>query len=150
VGELHRPAVGEGESAGHDASRNEGGRAAGRRRNCLHPSDRGRGGQPDRESPTGIHRTGARVRSAGEPFGRSRVSAVTPYGTAGPGSMIAGRRSAFIHSGEVMRTVLAVVGLGLALALTAQAQDGPVTIKLKKLGPGEKSRETKTETGSTK
>jgi hypothetical protein len=49
-----------------------------------------------------------------------------------------------------MRTVLAVVGLGLVLALTAHAQDGPVTIKLKKLGPGEKSRETKTESGTTK
>jgi hypothetical protein len=49
-----------------------------------------------------------------------------------------------------MRRVIAVVGLGLALSLTARAQDGPVTIKLKKLGPGESSRETKSEKGTTK
>jgi hypothetical protein len=49
-----------------------------------------------------------------------------------------------------MRRVIAAVGLGLLVALTAGAQDGPVTIKLKKAGPGVVTRETKTEKATNK
>jgi hypothetical protein len=49
-----------------------------------------------------------------------------------------------------MRRVTAALGLALVLAVTVRADDGPVTIKLKKSGPGETSRETLTEKEANK
>ena len=48
-----------------------------------------------------------------------------------------------------MRHFLAILVVGLA-AVTLRADDGPVTIKIKQPGPGEKVKETKTETTSQK
>ena len=48
-----------------------------------------------------------------------------------------------------MRRTLAILVVGLA-AVTLRADDGPVTIKVKKAGPGDRVKETKTETSTQK
>jgi hypothetical protein len=48
-----------------------------------------------------------------------------------------------------MRRIVAILAVGLAVA-AARADDGPVTVKVMQLGPGEKVKETKTETTTNK
>jgi hypothetical protein len=48
-----------------------------------------------------------------------------------------------------MRRIVAILAVGLAAAV-GRADDGPVTIKVKQPGPGDRVKETKTETGTNK